>query len=97
MAVIERDGRVLIQERPAGGLLAGLWEFPGGKVEPGESLTAALRREVREELGVGIDGRPAPDDRPPRLYAVPGDAPRLPLPDRRDRDSSPVGAGAGSP
>ncbi|MBE0713301.1 MAG: (deoxy)nucleoside triphosphate pyrophosphohydrolase, partial [Candidatus Aminicenantes bacterium] len=44
----------LIQERPAGGLLAGLWEFPGGKVEPGESLTTALRREVREELGVEI-------------------------------------------
>jgi A/G-specific adenine glycosylase len=55
VAVIERDGRVLLQERPAGGLLAGLWEFPGGKVEPGESLTAALRREIREELGVGIE------------------------------------------
>jgi A/G-specific adenine glycosylase len=55
VAVIERDDRVLLQERPAGGLLAGLWEFPGGKVEPGESLTAALRREVREELGVEIE------------------------------------------
>jgi A/G-specific adenine glycosylase len=55
VAVIERDGRVLLQERPAGGLLAGLWEFPGGKVEPGEGLTAALRREVREELGVEVD------------------------------------------
>jgi A/G-specific adenine glycosylase len=55
VAVIERDGRLLLQERPAGGLLAGLWEFPGGKVEPGESLTAALRREVREELGVEIE------------------------------------------
>jgi A/G-specific adenine glycosylase len=54
VAVIEKGGRVLLQERPAGGLLAGLWEFPGGKVEPGEALTAALRREVREELGVGI-------------------------------------------
>ncbi|HDT13437.1 MAG TPA: NUDIX domain-containing protein, partial [Candidatus Aminicenantes bacterium] len=54
VAVVEKDGRVLLQERPAGGLLAGLWEFPGGKVEPGESLTAALRREIREELGVGI-------------------------------------------
>jgi len=54
VAVIEKDGRVLIQERPAGGLLAGLWEFPGGKVEPGESLTAALRREIREELGAEI-------------------------------------------
>jgi A/G-specific adenine glycosylase len=56
VAVIEKNGRVLLQERPAGGLLAGLWEFPGGKVEPGESLTAALRREIREELGVGIEG-----------------------------------------
>lgn len=54
VAVIEKDGRVLLQERPAGGLLAGLWEFPGGKVEPGESLTAALRREIREELGTGL-------------------------------------------
>jgi A/G-specific adenine glycosylase len=54
VAVIEKDGQVLLQERAAGGLLAGLWEFPGGKVEPGESLTAALRREIREELGVGI-------------------------------------------
>jgi A/G-specific adenine glycosylase len=55
VAVIEKDGRILLQERPAGGLLAGLWEFPGGKVEPGESLVAALRREIREELGVEIE------------------------------------------
>ena len=54
VAVIEKDGRVLIQQRPAGGLLAGLWEFPGGKVEPGESPVAALRREIREEVGVGV-------------------------------------------
>jgi A/G-specific adenine glycosylase len=55
VAVIEKDGRVLLQERPAGGLLAGLWEFPGGKVEPCEGLTAALRREIREELGAEIE------------------------------------------
>jgi len=54
VAVIEKDGRILLQERPAGGLLAGLWEFPGGKVEPGETLPAALKREIREELGAGI-------------------------------------------
>jgi len=54
VAVIEKDGKLLLQERPSGGLLAGLWEFPGGKVEPGESLKAALQREIREELGVGI-------------------------------------------
>jgi A/G-specific adenine glycosylase len=55
VAVIEKDGRVLLQERPPGGLLAGLWEFPGGKVERGESLKAALRREIREEVGVEIE------------------------------------------
>ena len=55
IAVIEKDGRILIQKRPAGGLLADLWEFPGGKVEPGESLTASLRREIREELGVEVE------------------------------------------
>jgi A/G-specific adenine glycosylase len=54
VAVIEKDGRILIQKRPSRGLLADLWEFPGGKVERGESLTAALRREVREELGAEI-------------------------------------------
>jgi A/G-specific adenine glycosylase len=55
VAVIEKDGRILIQKRPSRGLLADLWEFPGGKVKPGESLTTALRREVREELGVEIE------------------------------------------
>ncbi len=55
VAVIEKDGKVLIQERPAGSLLAGLWEFPGGKVEPRESRATALRREVREEVGVELD------------------------------------------
>jgi A/G-specific adenine glycosylase len=54
VAVIEKDGRILIQKRPAGGLLADLWEFPGGKVERGESLVQALRREVREELGAEV-------------------------------------------
>ncbi|MCJ7488019.1 MAG: A/G-specific adenine glycosylase [Candidatus Aminicenantes bacterium] len=54
VAVMDKDCRVLIQKRPSHGLLADLWEFPGGKVEPGESLTTALRREVREELGVEI-------------------------------------------
>ncbi len=48
------DGRLLIAQRPPDGLLGGLWEFPGGKQEPGESLEACLRREIREELGIEI-------------------------------------------
>src|SRR5712691_6997675 len=48
------DGKILITQRLDDVHLAGLWEFPGGKVEGGESLEAALEREIREELGVGI-------------------------------------------
>jgi mutator protein MutT len=51
-AVIERDGRFLVSRRLDGTHLAGLWEFPGGKCEPGETHDACLRRELREELGV---------------------------------------------
>lgn len=54
IAVIEKDGKYLIQKRPSEGLLADLWEFPGGKKQPGESFAEALRREVREELGVEL-------------------------------------------
>lgn len=53
-AVIRRDGKVLIARRPPDGLLGGLWEFPGGKQEPGETLPDCLEREIREELGVQI-------------------------------------------
>jgi A/G-specific adenine glycosylase len=53
-AVIQNGDRVLIARRPEKGLLGGLWEFPGGKVEAGESLPQALTREIREELGVEI-------------------------------------------
>ena len=49
-AVIERGGKILIARRRADAHLGGLWEFPGGKPEPGESLEAALRREIAEEL-----------------------------------------------
>ncbi|MDD8026902.1 MAG: A/G-specific adenine glycosylase [Acidobacteriota bacterium] len=52
VGIIERDGRILIQRRPPDGLLAGLWEFPGGKVRRRESLKAALARELEEEIGV---------------------------------------------
>ena len=53
-AVIRKRGRLLIAQRPLGGMLGGLWEFPGGKVEPGESLEECLRREIKEELGIEI-------------------------------------------
>ena len=51
-ALIDADGRVLLQQRPPGKAMAGLWEFPGGKVEPGETPEAALIRELEEELGI---------------------------------------------
>ena len=54
VALIDVDGRVLIARRPEGKQLAGLWEFPGGKVEPGERPEAALIRELREELGIEV-------------------------------------------
>ncbi|MDP6372682.1 MAG: (deoxy)nucleoside triphosphate pyrophosphohydrolase [Vicinamibacterales bacterium] len=54
-AVVERQGRFLVSQRAAGAHLGDYWEFPGGKQEPGESLTDALRREMREELDVEID------------------------------------------
>ena len=52
VALIDRDGRVLLAQRPAGKSMAGLWEFPGGKVEPGETPEVALIRELQEELGI---------------------------------------------
>ena len=54
VALIDVDGRVLIAKRPQGKALAGLWEFPGGKVEPGERPEAALIRELHEELGIDV-------------------------------------------
>ncbi|HEY1284115.1 MAG TPA: 8-oxo-dGTP diphosphatase MutT [Steroidobacteraceae bacterium] len=53
-ALYDADGRVLICERPPGKHMAGRWEFPGGKIEPGESEAEALSRELREELGVEV-------------------------------------------
>lgn len=51
-ALVDADGRVLIAQRPQGKTMAGLWEFPGGKVEDGESPEETLIRELREELGI---------------------------------------------
>jgi 8-oxo-dGTP diphosphatase len=53
-ALIDDEGRVLIGQRPEGKSMAGLWEFPGGKVEPGETPEAALIRELEEELGIEV-------------------------------------------
>lgn len=53
-AIVWRRGRILIDRRPEEGLLGGLWEFPGGKVTPGETPASAARREVREELGIRV-------------------------------------------
>lgn len=54
-AMIDGDGRVLVQRRPPGKPMAGLWEFPGGKIDPGERPEDALRRELHEELGIEVD------------------------------------------
>ncbi len=53
--IFDEAGRLLIQRRPEDKMLGGLWEFPGGKLQPGESLEAACRREVREELGIEVE------------------------------------------
>jgi 8-oxo-dGTP diphosphatase len=64
-ALIDGEGRVLVQQRPPGKPMAGLWEFPGGKVEPGEVPEAALVRELEEELGIAL----ARDDLVPLTFA----------------------------
>ncbi len=54
VALLDADARILLAQRPAGKSMAGLWEFPGGKVEPGETPEAALIRELKEELSIDI-------------------------------------------
>ncbi len=53
-ALIDPDGRILIAQRPQGKSMAGLWEFPGGKIEPGERPEQSLIRELKEELGIAV-------------------------------------------
>lgn len=65
-ALVAPDGTILIQQRPADKAHGGLWEFPGGKREAGESTTAALARELEEELGIGVD----PADLEPLGFSV---------------------------
>jgi 8-oxo-dGTP diphosphatase len=55
VALVDGDGRVLLAQRPPGRPMAGLWEFPGGKLAPGEAPEAALIRELREELGIDTE------------------------------------------
>jgi 8-oxo-dGTP diphosphatase len=64
-ALLDGEGRILLQQRAPGRAMAGLWEFPGGKVEEGELPEHALARELEEELGIGI----APDDFVPACFA----------------------------
>jgi 8-oxo-dGTP diphosphatase len=64
-ALAAPDGRVLLQQRPVGRAMAGLWEFPGGKVEPMEGPEAALVRELAEELGIVVE----PGDLVPAAFA----------------------------
>ncbi|MDP6343130.1 MAG: (deoxy)nucleoside triphosphate pyrophosphohydrolase [Alphaproteobacteria bacterium] len=54
IALVDIDGRVLVQQRPEGKQMAGLWEFPGGKVEAGETPEASLIRELKEELDIDV-------------------------------------------
>ncbi|MEL6441325.1 MAG: 8-oxo-dGTP diphosphatase MutT [Cyanobacteria bacterium J06621_8] len=54
VAVIKKQGKILIDRRKTGGEMGGLWEFPGGKIEPGETVVECIKREIREELALEI-------------------------------------------
>lgn len=55
VALVDADGRILLQQRQAASSMAGLWEFPGGKIEPGETPEQALIRELAEELAISVE------------------------------------------
>lgn len=57
-AVIEKDGKILLAKRKPGGALGGMWEFPGGKIDPGETPQECVRRELREELALEVEVGP---------------------------------------
>ena len=65
VALFDAQGRILLAQRPEGKAMAGLWEFPGGKIDPGETPEAALVRELAEELAIAV----APDDLEPLTFA----------------------------
>jgi 8-oxo-dGTP diphosphatase len=76
-ALIDPRGRVLLQRRAAGRAMAGRWEFPGGKVEPGESAEAALVRELAEELGIEVAAEALEPAAFASVAAIDGRAPML--------------------
>ncbi len=82
-AVIERSGRILVTRRDPAKHMGGLWEFPGGKREPGESIEACLHRELDEELGIRVRRRRARGNRAVGVSGAARPAPLLPVPDRR--------------
>ena len=73
VALIDPDGRVLLAQRPEGKSMAGLWEFPGGKVEVDETLGESLCREICEELGIALN----PDALEPLTFATSPDQPHV--------------------
>ena len=101
VGLVWRKGRLLIAKRLPNAMLGGLWEFPGGKREPGETLEEAVRREVREETVCG-EGGALVTEVGPRVQPLPRDAPRLSLHERPRRGSAagvsgvPSGPGRGT-